>query len=174
MVLEPQVLVAARLYPSQDAVIENALRSLLQEKPQLRLELAIYRYQTEDISLAKAANLAGISFDRMKAVLLQRGVQLRLGPVDDAEIQEKVATLERLFDDSRARKAARSMGVPISGTLGLLIEAVKANLLSVLEADNLLHEMILLGYRSPHGTVSELMMEGKNDNDHKKHSLSLV
>jgi hypothetical protein len=32
----------------------------------------------------------------------------------------------------------------------------------------------LLGYRSPHGTVSELMMEGKNDNDHKKHSLSLV
>ena len=39
MVLEPQVLVAARLYPSQDAVIEDALRSLLQEKPQLRIEL---------------------------------------------------------------------------------------------------------------------------------------
>lgn len=64
MVLAPQVLVAARLYPSQDAVIEDALRSLLQEKPQLRIELAIYRYQTEDISLAKAANLAGVSFLR--------------------------------------------------------------------------------------------------------------
>jgi predicted HTH domain antitoxin len=63
----------------------------------LKLLVAIYRYQTEDISLAKAANLAGISFDRMKAVMLQRGVQLRLGPVDDAEIQEEVATLERLF-----------------------------------------------------------------------------
>ena len=97
MVLEPQVLVAARLYPSQDAVIEDALRALLQEKPQLRIELAIYRYQTEDISLAKAANLAGVSFDRMKVLMLQRGLQLRLGPVDDAEIREEVATLERLF-----------------------------------------------------------------------------
>ena len=97
MVLEPQVLVAARLYPSQDAVIEDALRALLQEKPQLRIELAIYRYQTEDISLAKAANLAGVSFDRMKVLMLQRGVQLRLGPADDAEIREEVATLERLL-----------------------------------------------------------------------------
>jgi hypothetical protein len=33
----------------------------------------------------------------MKAVMLQRGVQLRLGPVDDVEIQEEVVTLERLF-----------------------------------------------------------------------------
>ena len=32
MVLEPQALVAARLYPSQDAVIEDALRSLLLRK----------------------------------------------------------------------------------------------------------------------------------------------
>ena len=62
-----------------------------------------------------------------------------------------------ITDDSRARKAARSLGIPISGTLGLLIEAVKADLLSVSEVDNLLHEMILLGYRSPHSTVSELM-----------------
>ena len=33
----------------------------------------------------------------MKGLMLQRGVQLRLGPVDDAEIREEVATLERLF-----------------------------------------------------------------------------
>lgn len=62
-----------------------------------------------------------------------------------------------ITDDSRARKAAHSLSIPISGTLGLSIEAVKTDLLSVSEADNLLHEMILLGYRSPHGTVSELM-----------------
>lgn len=99
MMIEPQTLVAARLYPNQDAVIEDAIRSLLQEKPQLRIELAIYRYQTEDISLAKAAHLAGVSFDRMKMLMVQRGVQLRLGPANDAEIQEEVSTLRRLFDD---------------------------------------------------------------------------
>ena len=97
MALDPQTLVAARLYPNQEAVIEDALRSLLQEKPQLRIAVAIHRYQTEDISLAKAAHLAGVSFDRMKELLLSRGVQLRLGPVDDAEIGEEITTLERLL-----------------------------------------------------------------------------
>lgn len=97
MALDPQTLVAARLYPSQEAVLEDALRSLLQEKPQLRVAVAIYRYQTEDISLAKAAHLAGVSFDRMKELLLSRGVQPRLGPIDDAEIEEEVTTLERLL-----------------------------------------------------------------------------
>jgi hypothetical protein len=42
--LQPQTPVNARLYPNLDAVIQDALRSLLHEKPQLRVELALYRY----------------------------------------------------------------------------------------------------------------------------------
>jgi len=95
--LNEQALVEARLYANRDAVIQDALRSLLHEKPQLRVELAVYRYQTEDISLAKAAHLAGISFDRMKALLVQRGVQLRLGPADEAEAREEVAAIEQIL-----------------------------------------------------------------------------
>lgn len=52
--LQPQTLVNARLYPNLDAVIQDTLRSLLQEKPQIRVELVLYRYRTEDLSLAKA------------------------------------------------------------------------------------------------------------------------
>jgi predicted HTH domain antitoxin len=103
MVLEPNTLVNARLYPSEAAVVADALRALLQEKPQLRIELAVYQYQTEDISLAKAAHLAGISFDRMRDLLVQRGVYLRLGPANDAEIWEEVATLERVLQDKKSR-----------------------------------------------------------------------
>jgi predicted HTH domain antitoxin len=95
--LQAQTLVDARLYPSQEAVIQDALRCLLQEKPHLRIELAIYRYQTEDISLAKAAHLAGLSYDRMRTLLRQRGVQLRLGPADAAEAQREVADMERIL-----------------------------------------------------------------------------
>jgi len=95
--LQPQALVEARLYPNQEAVIQDALRSLIQEKPQLRVELAIHRYQTEEISLAKAAHLAGRSFDRMKALLVQRGIQPRLGPADEAEARQEVATMERIL-----------------------------------------------------------------------------
>ena len=50
-----QDLVEARLYESEDAVIRDALRHLLRARPDLRINLAIHRYQTEEISLAKAA-----------------------------------------------------------------------------------------------------------------------
>lgn len=103
MVLQAQTLVDARLYANQEAVIQDALRALLQEKPQLRVEVAIYRYQTEDISLAKAAHLAGVSFDRMKDLLIQRGVQPRLGPADVQEAQQEVADMERIVASSERK-----------------------------------------------------------------------
>jgi predicted HTH domain antitoxin len=101
MVVEAQALVDARLYPSQEAVIQDALRALLQEKPQLRIELAVYRYQTEDISLAKAAHLAGVSFDRMKDLLVQRGIQPRLGPAEAEEARQEVADMGRILAEQK-------------------------------------------------------------------------
>lgn len=62
-----------------------------------------------------------------------------------------------LTDDNRARKEARTLGVAISGTLGLLIQAVKRSVVTASEADVLLQRMIALGYRSPYGTISELL-----------------
>lgn len=101
--LHPQTLVEARLYPDLDAVIQDALRALLQEKPQLRVELALYRYQTEDLSLAKAAHLAGVSFDRFKALLVQRGIQPRIGPVDGQDARQEIAALDQILPESAAR-----------------------------------------------------------------------
>ncbi len=95
--LQAKALVDARLYPDQESVIQDALRCLLQEKPQLRVELAIYRYQVEDISLAKAAHLGGVSFDRMKALLRQRGIALRLGPADAEEARREVRDMEQIL-----------------------------------------------------------------------------
>ncbi|GFP39075.1 hypothetical protein HKBW3S47_00775, partial [Candidatus Hakubella thermalkaliphila] len=53
--LSTEDLVKAGLYDSEEAVIQDSLRCLLQVRPGLRLELAVYWYQTEDISLGKAA-----------------------------------------------------------------------------------------------------------------------
>lgn len=90
-----QDFVKAKLYGSEDAVIQDSLRYMLQARPELRLELAVYWYQTEDISLGKAANLAGVSFEQMKEILRSRGIQLRLGPEIREEALEEVATLRR-------------------------------------------------------------------------------
>jgi predicted HTH domain antitoxin len=101
--LHPQTLVNAQLYPNLESVIQDALRALLQEKPQLRVELALYRYQTEDISLAKAGHLAGLSFDSFKALLVQRGIQPRLGPSDEQDARQEIASLDQILPESAAR-----------------------------------------------------------------------
>jgi predicted HTH domain antitoxin len=100
--LDEQLLVDARLYPNRRAVIQDALRALLREKPQLRVELAAHRYETEEISLAYAAHLAGVSFDRMKGLLVERGAQLRLGPVDETEARQEVDDLGRIIDERQS------------------------------------------------------------------------
>jgi predicted HTH domain antitoxin len=92
--------VAAGLYEDDEAVVQDAVRALLTEKPQLRLEVAVHRYRTEDISLAKAAELAGVSWQRMREILLSRGVQLRLGSETKEEALEEVVALRRHLDAS--------------------------------------------------------------------------
>jgi predicted HTH domain antitoxin len=95
--LDEQALVDARLYPDRQAVIQDALRALLREKPQLRTEIAVHRYQTEDISLARAVHLAGMSYDRMKLLLLERGVHLRLGPADEREARQEIDDMGQII-----------------------------------------------------------------------------
>jgi predicted HTH domain antitoxin len=86
-VLKARDFVEARLYKSEEDVIQDALRHLLRARPELRIQLAIHRYQSEELSLAKAASLAGVSWAQMKDILVERGVQPRLGPetLEDAE-----------------------------------------------------------------------------------------
>jgi predicted HTH domain antitoxin len=93
-VLKARDFVEARLYKSEEDVIQDALRHLLRARPELRIQLAIHRYQTEKLSLAKAASMAGVSWAQMKDILLERGVQPRLGP----ETLEEAAALMEAAD----------------------------------------------------------------------------
>jgi len=52
-------------------------------------------------------------------------------------------------DDQDARNAARRCGVPVTGTVGILVLCVRQGYLPRDEADALLREMIAVGYRSP-------------------------
>lgn len=91
--LETRDFVKARLYPDEKSVILEALRSLFQVKPALRLEMAVCHYQAGGISLGKAANLAGVSFEQMREILLNRGVELQLGPETPEEAQAEIEAL---------------------------------------------------------------------------------
>jgi predicted HTH domain antitoxin len=92
-VLKARDFVEARLYNSEDDVIQGALRHLLRARPELRIQLAIHRYQTENLSLAKAASLAGVSWAQLKDILLERGIRPRLGPETLEEAEKEAQSL---------------------------------------------------------------------------------
>lgn len=96
MVVQLQELIQAGIYPDAESAVQAALRVLWQERPQVRIEVAVHRYRTEDLSVAKAAALAGVSFDRMKEILAARGVPLRLGPETLEEARAEVAAFKRM------------------------------------------------------------------------------
>lgn len=100
-----QDFVDAGLYDSTDAVIQDALRHLLRARGDLRVQLAVHRYQVEEISLAKAASLAGVSWAQMRDILLEQGVAPRLGPesIDDAkaEVSSLRSELDANIDDAQ-------------------------------------------------------------------------
>jgi len=61
-----------------------------------------------------------------------------------------------LTDDRVARREARRLGVPISGTLGVLKSLVDEGYISLEEANEALEQMIALGYHSPVRSLREL------------------
>lgn len=94
---EARDFVEARLYDNEGAVIRDALRHLLRARPDARIQLAIYRYQTEDLSLAKAADLAGVSWAQMREILLEKGISPRLGPETVEEAEKEAEALRAFF-----------------------------------------------------------------------------
>lgn len=93
---EARDFVLARLYDSEEEVVQDALRHLLRARPEARVELAVHRYRTEELSLAKAAELAGISWPQMREILAEKGITPRLGP-ETAEEAEKEARVLREY-----------------------------------------------------------------------------
>jgi predicted HTH domain antitoxin len=96
--LQVRDLVDARIYRNDQEVLQDALRYLMRGRPDLRVRLAIYRYQSENISLAKAASLAGVSWAQMKEILVAHGIQLRLGPETLEEAEQEVQALRGYFE----------------------------------------------------------------------------
>lgn len=64
-------------------------------------------------------------------------------------------------DDRAARAEATALGVPLTGTLGILVTATRTGLCSLRTADAYLGRMVEAGFFSPVGSVREVVSGGK-------------
>lgn len=71
----PRVLVP-RYYKDLNNLIEDAFRALLDLKPELKLETAVELYLCGEISISRAAEMAGMDFETFKEVLKAKGLKV--------------------------------------------------------------------------------------------------
>lgn len=96
--LQVQDFMAAGLYDSPEEVIREALRSLTQVHPEYKIKIAVARYRQGMLSIAKAAQIAGVSGEQMKDLLWAHVVEPELGPADVQEVREEVEVLRGYLD----------------------------------------------------------------------------
>lgn len=90
---EPDILVKKGYYPSKSDLLRDAFRALLNTKAELRISLAIELYLKEKVSLARAAELAGMTTIEFKEVMAGRGIVRETEGKSAKEIDKKLRKL---------------------------------------------------------------------------------
>lgn len=88
-------LVEAGIYKNESEIIKDSIRYLLLHHPEYKMKVALERYKKEEISLGKAADIAGISIEEMKEML--KSQQIPLAYVED---------IDEIIEDARNAKEA--------------------------------------------------------------------
>jgi predicted HTH domain antitoxin len=87
--LELSALVKAGIFRNKTEAIKEALRLLFVTRPQLSVEAAIQLYKEEEVTLGRAAEMAGITRWEFETLLADRGIErsVTCDPVEDLDRQ---------------------------------------------------------------------------------------
>jgi len=76
---EIDALLRMNIYCSEEEIMADAMRALLESRPQLKVEIAVDLYKNKEISLWKAAEIAGMRLEEFKEILSSRGITIKAG-----------------------------------------------------------------------------------------------
>lgn len=82
--------VEAGIFENKSDAIRHVLREYFEEHPNARIAAAVSLYEEGRISLGTAARLADVDRFEMRDILLEEGVELRIGPGDMATAQADI------------------------------------------------------------------------------------
>lgn len=87
------VLVEQGIFEDEESLKNTAYRSLLTLRPELKLEIALSLYKDEEISLGRAAEIAGLSHEELKEILASRGIERNIPSLSPDEVEAGVKRL---------------------------------------------------------------------------------
>lgn len=80
-------------YFTKEDIKKEAFKTLLRERSDLRIALAAEEYKRGEITLNRAAEIAGITSEEMKKKLIDRGISLKRGFISEDERDKKADDL---------------------------------------------------------------------------------
>jgi predicted HTH domain antitoxin len=92
---ELSAMVRAGCFGSEAEAVQEAVQTLLSVRPHLRVEAAIRRYLDEEITLGRAAEIAGVTRWRFQELLAQRGIRITVEAASATELDKAVDRLRR-------------------------------------------------------------------------------
>jgi len=83
-------LIRAGYYKDRETLLEDAFRTLLEVRPGIKIDMAIEMYRNERVSLARAAEIAGLGQEGFKNVIAQRGIKRIIHAPSKSELAKEV------------------------------------------------------------------------------------
>jgi len=90
---EIEAVVDAGYYSSKSDVIRDALRLLFESKKNLKISAAIEMYKKGNVTLSKAAEIAGIDTVSFKEILKDRGIPIKVKVDSKKKLDKRAANL---------------------------------------------------------------------------------
>ncbi|KAF5413866.1 MAG: hypothetical protein C5S38_05415 [Candidatus Methanophagaceae archaeon] len=77
-------------YKSKEDFLNEAFRIIIRNNPRIRIELALKLYSSKKASLAKSAEIAGLTTIEFKEILADKGIKREIEGDEIAEIDDKI------------------------------------------------------------------------------------
>src|SRR5262245_10240597 len=94
-----EAIVRAGLFRDRQEAITQAVQTLFRVRPQLRTEAALELFRHGEVSLLRAAEMAGLDFESFRLLLIDRGIPWE---VEAEPHQEMDRALEEFFSESKS------------------------------------------------------------------------
>lgn len=92
---EADLYVKSGLYSSRGELMIEAVRYYLRNALKANVDVAIKMYKSGEISLGRAAEIAGVGYEDMRQILHGRGIKIKIGPENVSEANEELENIRK-------------------------------------------------------------------------------
>ncbi len=92
---EIEALIEVGRFSSREDFVEEAIRFFLQVNVELRIDAAIKLYLDKEVSLGRAAEIAGLHIEEFKSVLKSRGIKIIVEAPSEEQMKRETELMRK-------------------------------------------------------------------------------